>query len=395
LGEVFRRLTTKNSENNGNILTISAQLGLVSQLEYFNKRVAAKDLTGYYLLHRGDFAYNKSYSKGYPMGAIKPLRMHEKGVVSTLYICFRVKDGFRGAFFEHYFESGLQNSEIEKIAKEGGRAHGLLNVGVKDFFEKINLFIPEEDEQQKIADCLTSIDALIAAQAEKIDALKTHKEGLMQQLFPRDGETVPQLRFPEFRDTEKWKNKILGELVEVASGQVDPTKSPYSDMPHVGGDNIESHTGTIKELKTASELGLISGKYLFDRRDVLYSKIRPALNKVASPDFDGICSADIYPIRPGNQELCRKYLAYVLLSNSFLRHATKNSDRSKIPKVNRESLLAYELVIPCRTEQKRIADCLSSLDTLITVQSEKLESLKTHKKGLMQQLFPSPEAGGA
>jgi type I restriction enzyme S subunit len=241
LGDVFRRLTTKNSENNENVLTISAQLGLVSQLEYFNKQVAAKDLSGYYLLHRGDFAYNKSYSKGYPMGAIKPLRMHEKGVVSTLYICFRAKKKVSGSFFEHYFESGLQNSEIEKIAKEGGRAHGLLNVGVKDFFEKINLFIPEEEEQQKIADCLSSLDALIKAQAEKIDALKTHQKGLMQQLFPRDGETIPQLRFPEFRDTGEWEAKNFGELVEVASGQVDRL-SHHSVICHMLAVKISSHT---------------------------------------------------------------------------------------------------------------------------------------------------------
>ena len=137
--EAFKRLTTKNLENNKNALTISAQQGLVSQLDYFNKKIAAKDLTGYYLLHKGDFAYNKSYSKGYPMGAIKPLKLYDKGVLSTLYICFRAKKGYNESFFEHYFEAGLVNSEIGKIAQEGARAHGLLNVSVKEFFKDLHL----------------------------------------------------------------------------------------------------------------------------------------------------------------------------------------------------------------------------------------------------------------
>ena len=116
LSELVTRVTRKNKENNKNVLTISAQLGLINQEEYFNKSVAAKDLTNYYLVHKGDFAYNKSYSKGYPMGAIKSLNRYDKGVVSTLYICFKFNDTNTNSFFEHYFEAGLQNSEIEKIA---------------------------------------------------------------------------------------------------------------------------------------------------------------------------------------------------------------------------------------------------------------------------------------
>ena len=107
------------------------------------------------------------------------------------------------------------------------------------------------------------------------------------------------------------KKVVLADVVKVASGQVDPREEPYCDMPHVGGDNIESHTGKLFGLKTARELNLISGKYAFDEHDVLYSKIRPALNKVAAPDFKGICSADIYPIRPLNGKLCREYLVYL------------------------------------------------------------------------------------
>ena len=186
LGEVFLRIKTKNKNNNSNILTISAQHGLVNQLQFFKKRIASKDLTGYYLLHKGDFAYNKSYSNGYPMGAIKPLKYYNSGVVSTLYICFRIKNDTdnHSSFFEQYFDAGVLNSELSKIAQEGGRNHGLLNIGINDFFEKVKIYSPLPEEQQKIANCLSSIDKVIDLQEEKITNLKEHKKGLMQQLFP-------------------------------------------------------------------------------------------------------------------------------------------------------------------------------------------------------------------
>lgn len=182
--EVFSRVTSKNKENNLNVLTISAQMGLVSQLEYFNKSVSAKDVSGYYLLLKGDFAYNKSYSQGYPVGAIKLLKRYEKGVVSTLYICFRAKDKSDNLFFEQYFDAGLLNSQIEAIAQEGARNHGLLNLSVVEFFELTKLYLPSSDERNKIASFLTSTDELINSEIEILDALKEHKKGLMQQLFP-------------------------------------------------------------------------------------------------------------------------------------------------------------------------------------------------------------------
>lgn len=186
LSTVFNRITLKNKENNQNVLTISAQYGLISQLDFFNKSVSAKDITGYYLLHKGDFAYNKSYSNGYPYGAIKPLKLYDKGVVSTLYICFKPKESYSnyGDFFEHYFEAGVQNNDIGKVAQEGARNHGLLNIGIQEFFNEVNVLIPSFEEQQKIADCLSSLDELIELQEQKLVALKQHKKGLMQQLFP-------------------------------------------------------------------------------------------------------------------------------------------------------------------------------------------------------------------
>ena len=180
LGEVFERIIEKNVENNTNVLTISAQYGLISQVDFFNKSVAGKDLSKYYLLQKGDFAYNKSYSNGYPMGAIKKLKFYEKGIVSTLYICFRLKNKkYSTNYFEQYFESKKIDKNIQEIAQEGARNHGLLNISVQDFF---NIYIPFPllEEQQKIADFL---DSKIENIEKELEGLKEFKKGLLQQMF--------------------------------------------------------------------------------------------------------------------------------------------------------------------------------------------------------------------
>lgn len=183
--QIFTRIIKRNTINNQNVLTISAQYGLISQYDYFNKNVAALDVSKYYLIEKNDFAYNKSKSQGYPYGAIKPLKLYETGVVSPLYICFRIKDKkkFENSFFEYYFESELIHKEIDKIAQEGARNHGLLNLSTDDFFNKIKLYVPSPLEQQKIAKILSSLEMVIKSYEDKVGGLELHKTGLMQQLF--------------------------------------------------------------------------------------------------------------------------------------------------------------------------------------------------------------------
>ncbi|WP_197682253.1 restriction endonuclease subunit S [Poseidonibacter parvus] len=182
-GEVFKRITTKNKEDNQNILTISAQQGLINQEKYFNKSVSAKDVTGYYILKNGDFAYNKSYSKGYPMGAIKKLNNYDKGVVSTLYICFRTNIENDSNFYEKYFDSGFLNRELHKIAQEGARNHGLLNMSVVEFFSDIKIPVPSIEEQIKIANFLSSIDKKIENAKDEVEKTKQFNKALLQQMF--------------------------------------------------------------------------------------------------------------------------------------------------------------------------------------------------------------------
>lgn len=184
LGSVFSRVTARNDGQSENVVTISGQQGLIRQDEYFNRTVASETLDNYFLLKKGQFAYNKSYSIGYPMGAIKRLNRYDNGVVTTLYICFELAaEGKADSnFFEHYFESGLLNRGLTQIAHEGGRAHGLLNVKPSDFFD-LKVPLPALDEQVKIAATLTAADQEIETLQSQLDGLKHEKKALMQVLL--------------------------------------------------------------------------------------------------------------------------------------------------------------------------------------------------------------------
>ncbi|HFT9946766.1 TPA: restriction endonuclease subunit S [Escherichia coli] len=184
LSELFQRVTTKNNGKSNNVVTISGQHGLIKQEDFFKKTVASDTLDGYFLLKKGQFAYNKSYSNGYPMGAIKRLNRYPEGVVTTLYICFELTTPKKscGDYWEHYFESGLLNNSLSQIAHEGGRAHGLLNVKPSDFFS-LKVAVPGFEEQQKIASVLSSADTEISTLEKKLACLKDEKKALMQQLL--------------------------------------------------------------------------------------------------------------------------------------------------------------------------------------------------------------------
>ncbi|TDE07834.1 restriction endonuclease subunit S [Flavobacterium sandaracinum] len=184
LRDVFERVTSKNVEVNTNVVTISAQRGFIRQGDYFNKIVASDVLDNYFLVQKGDFCYNKSYSNGYPWGATKRLTDFDKAVVTTLYICFRIKSeaSNSGEFFEQFFEVNSLDKGLTKIAHEGGRAHGLLNVTPNDFFG-LKIKVPEYKEQTTIANILQCADEEIQLLKNKLQQLKDQKKGLMQVLF--------------------------------------------------------------------------------------------------------------------------------------------------------------------------------------------------------------------
>lgn len=183
LGEISERIFRKNIKLEKVVATISAQYGFIKQEQFFSKSVAGSDLSKYYLILNGEFGYNRSYSKGYPMGAIKRLDYFSQVAVSTLYICFKLTKSVNSNFMKYWFDAGLLNIELYKVAQEGARNHGLLNITNSDFFNTI-VFIPSDlSEQQTIADVLTKADEEIDLLNKKLTLFKEQKKGLMQQLL--------------------------------------------------------------------------------------------------------------------------------------------------------------------------------------------------------------------
>jgi len=234
---------------------------------------------------------------------------------------------------------------------------------------------PSKDEQQKIAECLSSVDELMAAQARKVDALKTHKKGLMQQLFPREGETQPRLRFPKFKNAPAWEVRPLGRVAENLDNRRVPITSSdrkAGDVPYYGASGIVDYVeGFIfdEELLCVSE----DGANLVARTYPIAFAISGKTwvnNHAHVLRFENSCT----------QKFVEVYLNSIKLDDFITGMAQ--------PKLNKAMLDRIPIPHPRVPEQQLIADCLSSLDVLITAEAQKLEGIKTHKKGLMQQLFP-------
>lgn len=184
MSDLFDRVTRKNTERNTTVVTISAQRGFVRQTDFFNKNIASEVTDNYFLVNKGEFCYNKSYSNGYPWGATKRLNDFDKAVVTTLYICFGVKDTNKtnSDFFEQFFSANHLDKGLTKIAHEGGRAHGLLNVTPFDFFS-LKVIVPPYKEQTAIAQVLQAADKEISLLKAKAEKLRKQKKGLMQVLL--------------------------------------------------------------------------------------------------------------------------------------------------------------------------------------------------------------------
>lgn len=184
LKEITQRITRKNTDLESKLtLTISAHHGLIAQEDFFNRRIASSQLQGYYLIKKGEFAYNKSYSSDYPVGAVKCLSEYEMGVLSTLYIVFSLANHIEPYWFTTYFETSIWHSDILKRAAEGARNHGLLNISSDDFFD-IPILIPtKKDEQKCISKYFSRLDSLISAQEQKIEKLRSLKKSFLGKMF--------------------------------------------------------------------------------------------------------------------------------------------------------------------------------------------------------------------
>ncbi len=380
---LFSRVTRKNDENNQNVLTISAQQGLISQIEYYNTLYASENKTGYTLLHRGDFSYNKSYSSGYAYGAIKRLDAYEKGIVSPLYLCFTPRQGVNSDFYLQYFEAGCFDREIYKIAQEGARNHGLLNVSTEDFFHSMLVFPPLE-EQERITEILTQCDHVIELKEQKLDELKQLKKEFLRKMFPAKGCDTPEIRFPGF--TGAWEQRKLGELGTITTGSTPSTSIPdyYSDdgivwvTPTDICENI-----TFESARKLSDLGQQVGR-IVPKNTILVTCIA-SIGKNTMLGNTGSFNQQINGLTPNENE-CDPYF---LLTESALWSAKMKSSAAAgtMQIVNRTEFSELKTWLPSLIEQQAISDFFRQLDNLITLHQRELEETKTYKKTLAKLLL--------
>ena len=295
----------------------------------------------------------------------------------SIYVTLAVikKDGrFNSQFLHQFIQSALYQKEIFSKSL-------LSAVPCKinmDSLRATHVFLASPAEQQKIAECLSSVDALMGAQARKVDALKTHKKGLMQQLFPREGETQPRLRFPEFQTAGEWEVKAVGDVFKVTRGEV-------LSMTLVKDETSREAPYPVYSSQTKSK-GL-AGYY----SDYLYQD-------AITWTTDGANAGDVN-FRPGRfycTNVCGVLINTDGQANVCIAALLNSVTRGYVsyvgnPKLMNGVMAKIEIPFPPIEEQQRIADCLTSLDDLIAAQTQRLAALKTHKHGLMQQLFPSPE----
>jgi type I restriction enzyme S subunit len=244
--------------------------------------------------------------------------------------------------------------------------------------------LPSLPEQQKIADCLSSLDDLIRAEEGRLEALRDHKTGLTQRLFPAQGATTPRLRFPEFRNAGPWEVKRLGDR-EIARFM----------RERVAGDDIPlgHYVSTVNlspdfcGLSPEPEKPPAGSAIAYREGDILMSNIRPYLRKVWVADRSGGASNDVLVARPA-KSVAKSFLSQLLMSERFISHVMSGAKGVKMPRGDLEQIQDFEVPLPTRPEQQKIADCLIALDDLVRAQGETIEALKAHKRGLMQQLFP-------
>jgi len=374
LGEVVERVVRKNINNESTLpLTISAQYGLVDQITYFNNRVASRDVSNYYLVLNGEFAYNKSTSDGFPFGAVKRLDLYKKGVLSTLYIVFSIKNQAKtnSDFLTVFFDTDRWHKCIAERAAEGARNHGLLNISVEDFFD-IELCLPKlEEEQAAIGTYFKQLDNLITLHQRKYDKLVTIKKAMLEKMFPKDGADVPEIRFKGF--TEAWEQRKLGKIAD----RYDNLRIPVASNLRISGSTPYYGANGIQDY--------VDG-YTHEGEFILVAE-------------DGANDIKNYPVKCVKGRIWVNNHAHVLqgkneiADNKFLAFAVSQADIESLlvgggrAKLNAEALMGINLLLPEKQEQVSIGNYFANLDNLITLHQRKLEKLKNLKKACLEKMF--------
>ena len=339
LGEICQRVIRKNKNNESDLpLTIASQYGLIDQRDFFNKVVAAKDMSNYYLLRKGEFAYNKSYSNGFEYGSIKRLNAYEQGCLSTLYICFEItSDEVDSDYLECFFDTLKWYGDLSMICAEGARNHGLLNVDIKAFFADINVSTPTNlKEQRKIATYLNNLDHLITLHQRKL--------------------------FLNFAKRNDWEQRKLGDTVQITMGQ-SPDGSTYSETPSdyilVQG-NADLKDGWVSPRVWTSQMTKKA-----DAGDLIMSVRAPA-GAMGKTAYNAVIGRGVAAIK-GNEFI---YQSLVKMdSNGYWK---KLSSGSTFESLNSNNIKDAEIFVPCDEEQQKIGQYFSNLDNLITLHQRKL-----------------------
>lgn len=380
LEDKFERVTRKNVTGNTNVLTISAQQGLINQFEYYNNQYASENTSEYTLLHKGDFAYNKSYSEGYPFGATKRLDRYDSGIVSPLYICFTAKDGICVDFYSYYFESEPFYREIYKIAQEGARNHGLLNVSAEDFF-KIKIANPPLEEQQRIAEILGCCDHVIRLKNQLILEKKKQKKALMQKLLTPDS----GFRLPGF--SGKWDNIVLNNICSfLGGGTPDTRRNDFwnGSIPWISSADVDENKFSVNISRFITEEALNSSATQLCPANTLLIVSRVGVGKVAIAE-KSICTSQDFTniiIKKGNVWF------YAYLIKNILEDSIHKAQGTSIKGITVSELKQLHMFVPeSLDEQQKIADVLITADKEIDFLENDLFSQKQKKKALMQLLL--------
>lgn len=386
LRELADRITKKVGNNKLVTLSISAGTGFVSQAEKFSRDISGKQYCNYIYLKKGEFSYNKGNSKTFPQGCIYELKEYEEAAVPNAFISFRFKENLVPSFYQGYFDSNFHGKQLVRFITSGARSDGLLNISPTDFFSIVLPTPVKKEEQQKIAGCLSSIDELIDAESRKLKALEKYKKGLMQKLFPAEGKNLPEWRFSEFQGCGEWKSKSVGRACKMFSGGTpDTSKKEFygGAIPFIRSAEINKSS---TELFITEEGFKNSSAKMVKKGDILIALYGANSGEVALSKIDGAINQAILCLRhETNNVFVYHYFTHMKnrIISKYIQGGQGNLSGQIIKSVN--------LYFPKTEEQQKIADCLSEIDTIITEQSNKVEQLKAHKKGLMQGLFPSLE----
>lgn len=404
LGAVAAISTEKVGANICVPMSITSGVGLVSQADKFGRVIAGDSYKNYLLLKPNDFAYNKSATKDYPEGFLTLYSGTELAAVpNSIFTCFRINGTSPDTRFLNYqFSDNLHGRWLRKFIQVGARAHGSLSVNDSDLMA-LPVPVPAGTksvaEQQKIANCLSSLDELIAAQERKVETLKTYKRGLMQQLFPREGETLPRLRFPEFRDAPEWSKTPLGDLVDLLSGYPFNGTDIVEDsagVPLMRGINVTE--GSVRHSREIDRyyLGPLDGleKYRLELNDLVIgmdgSKVGKNSALISEADADSLLIQRVARLRATSVSAI-KFIFQQIHSPRFHAYVDRINTSSGIPHISAKQIKEFPIHSTGKEEQQRVAEFLSFVDTQIVAETDKFIAFKAHKKGLMQQLFPSME----